>query len=188
MITQIIESIHSNPVIAAVRKEQDIEEAVRSKASAIFILNADIFNIGYMVSHVKDNGKNVFIHIDFLEGIGRDNRAVDYIAEVIKPNGIISTKSHSIKYAKEKGLFTIQRFFLIDSLSYDTTIKTALAIQPDLAEVMPAVMSRVIGKICRDLPIPVIAGGLIETKEDIIEILHSGAIGASTGKKALWDL
>ncbi len=188
MITQILESIQSNPIIAAVRKEQDIEEAARSKASTIFILNADIFNIRYMVDHVKDNGKNAFIHIDFLEGIGKDNRAIDYIAEVIKPDGIISTKSHSIKYAKEKGMFTIQRFFLIDSLSYETTIKTVQSIQPDLVEIMPAVMSRVIGKICRELSIPVIAGGLIETKKDIIEILHSGAIGASTGKKALWDL
>jgi glycerol uptake operon antiterminator len=186
MIGNIIESIRKNPVIAAVRKEEDIGEAVLGKAHNIFILNGDIFNITKMVDTVKESGKNVFIHIDFLEGIGRDNRAIDYIAEIIKPCGIISTKSQSIKYAKGKGVFTIQRFFLVDSLSYDTTVKTANMVQPDIVEIMPAVMPGVMGRICRDLSIPAIAGGLIETLEDIELVLSSGPIAVSTGKKALW--
>jgi glycerol uptake operon antiterminator len=186
MIGDIIESIRKNPVIAAVRKEEDIEEAVMGRAHNIFILNGDIFNIRKMVESVKEKGKNAFIHIDFLEGIGRDNRAIDYIAEVIMPSGIISTRSQSIKHAKEKGIFTIQRFFLIDSLSYDTTVKTAHAVQPDLIEIMPALMPSVMERICRDLSIPVIAGGLIETQDDIKVVLNSGPIAASTGKKALW--
>lgn len=185
-IADIIESIRENPVIAAVRKEEDIGEAVMGKAYNIFILNGDIFNIRKMVDCVKDNGKNAFIHIDFLEGIGRDNRAIDYIAEVIKPSGVISTRNHSIKYAKGIEVFTIQRFFLIDSLSYDTTVKTAHSVRPDLIEIMPAIMPGVMEKICRDLSIPVIAGGLIETSEDIKVVLNSGPIAASTGKKALW--
>lgn len=188
MITDIIESIRKNPVIPAVRKEQDLVEAVLSEAFTIFILNGDIFSIKNMVETVKESGKNVFIHIDFIEGLGKDNKAVDYIAKVVNPTGIISTKSHSIKYAKEIGLFCIQRFFLIDSLSYETTIKTIHSICPDIVEIMPAVMPAVISKICRNIPIPVIAGGLIETKEEIIEILRSGSIAASTGKKSLWNL
>jgi glycerol uptake operon antiterminator len=35
---------------------------------------------------------------------------------------------------------------------------------------------------------PVIAGGLIETRNDIIEVLQSGCIAASTGKKELWNI
>jgi glycerol uptake operon antiterminator len=34
---------------------------------------------------------------------------------------------------------------------------------------------------------PVIAGGLIESKEDVIEILNAGALAISTGKKVLWE-
>ncbi|NLV36881.1 MAG: glycerol-3-phosphate responsive antiterminator [Clostridiaceae bacterium] len=188
MIRDIIESIRENPVIPAVRREEDIQEAVLSEALTIFILNGDIFNISKMVDSIKESGKNVFIHIDFLEGLGRDDRAIDYIAEKVKPTGIISTRSSSIKYAKKIGVFTIQRFFLIDSHSYETTVKTIHTIGPDIVEIMPAVMPAVISRICQEISVPVIAGGMIQTKEEIIEILKSGSIAASTGKKSLWNL
>jgi len=36
--------------------------------------------------------------------------------------------------------------------------------------------------------VPVIAGGLITTKKDIIEVLKAGALGVSTCNKSLWTL
>jgi len=187
-MSSIVDNIAENPIIAAVRKEEDVKDAVASQVTTVFLLHADIFNIKSMVDEIKGCGKNVFIHIDFLEGIGKDNRAIDYIAEVIKPDGIITTRSSPIKYAKDRGIFTIQRFFLVDSQSYETAINTARSVRPDMAEIMPAVMPGVIKKICRDVPLPVIAGGLVNSKDDIIEILKSGAVGVSTGKKELWAL
>jgi len=67
-------------------------------------------------------------------------------------------------------------------------VKIAQTVKPDLIEVMPGVMPGVIGRITRQVSIPVIAGGLIDSKQDIIEILKSGALGASTGKAELWNL
>lgn len=186
-MSNILESIREDPVIAAVRKETDLKRALESEALTVFILNGDIFNIKGMVDRVKESGKHVFIHVDFLEGLGRDNKAIDYIAMDVRPTGILSTKSSSIKHAMEKGIFSIQRFFLVDSLSYDTAIKTALAVRPHVVEIMPAVMPSVIRRICGELPMPVIAGGLIESKEEIIEVLKAGCIAASTGKKELWS-
>lgn len=184
----IIERIEENPIIAAVRDEKDLDAAIDSQVTTIFLLHADIFNIQRLVDRIRENGKSALIHIDFLEGIGRDNKAVDYIAEVIRPDGIISTKSSHIKYAREKGIFTIQRFFIVDSLSYDTTIKTVMSVQPDMIEIMPGIMPSVLRRISRKLSLPVIAGGLIESKQDIMEIVKAGALGASTGKKDLWSL
>lgn len=186
-MSEILESIRKNPIIAAVRKYTDLKSALDSEALTIFILNGDIFNIKIMVDQIKDRGKQAFIHVDFLEGLGRDNKAIDYIAGVVRPTGILSTKSSSIKHAIEKGIFSIQRFFLVDSLSYDTAVKTASAVRPDVVEIMPAVMPSVIRRICGELPMPVIAGGLIETREEIIEVLKAGCIGASTGRKELWS-
>jgi len=183
-----LEGIRKNPVIAAVRREQDIEAAIASEAMTIFILNGDIFNIKSMVDRVAGSGKQVFIHVDFLEGLGRDNRAIDYIAGAVRPTGIISTRSSSIKHAVDTGIFCIQRFFLVDSLSYDTAVKTAHSVKPDVVEIMPGVMPGLIGRICKEMPMPVIAGGLIESKEDIIAVLQAGCIAASTGKKELWSM
>lgn len=187
-MNKLLESIEQNPVIAAVRDEEDITAALGSRVSAVFLLHCDIFNIKERVEEVKQSGKSVFIHLDLLEGLGKDQRAVEYIARVVRPDGVISTKTPHIKHAKEAGLFTIQRFFLLDSQSFEQTIRTAKVSMPDMLEVMPAVMPKIIEKICGLLDIPVIAGGLIEGKEDIIDILKAGAVGASTGRRELWSL
>lgn len=188
MYGSVLKGIEKNPVIAAIRTEKDISTVLSSQVTTVFLLHADIFNINRLVEKVKNSGKNVLIHIDFLEGIGNDHKALDYIIEVIKPDGIITTRSSHIKYSRNKGIFTIQRFFLIDSQSYRTTIRTVQTVKPDMIEVMPAIMPGVIGKVTSNVEFPVIAGGLIDTKQDIIQILSAGAVGVSTGKKKLWLL
>jgi glycerol uptake operon antiterminator len=184
----IINRVELNPVIAAVKREEDLETAIKSQVNTIFLLCADIFNAKSMVKRIQDADKSALIHIDFLEGIGKDTKAIDYIIQVIQPDGIISTKSSHIKIAKEKGMFTIQRFFLIDSKSYEMTIKSVKSIQPDMIEVMPGVMPEIISRITGQLSIPVIAGGLISNKQDIVGALKAGALGASTGKIDLWGV
>lgn len=186
MHKEILQKIEENPIIAAVRNEADVQEAILSPVSTIFLLHADIFNLQNMVERIKEAEKCVIIHIDFLDGISRDNRAIDYISEVIRPHGIISTKNSTIRYAMGKGMFTIQRVFLIDSLSYENSVKTAQATNPDMVEVMPGIMPNIIKRITQHISVPVIAGGLIEAKEDVIEILNAGALAVSTGKKELW--
>jgi len=187
-MSRYIERIEANPVIAAVRKPDDLEDALKSQATAVFLLHADIFNLAGLVSAIRERGKDVFVHFDFLEGLGRDSRAIDYLMQVIGPDGMITTKSSHVKYAREKGFFVIQRFFLIDSQSYDTMVKSVHALKPDMVEVMPAVMPSVIRRTCSRLPVPVIAGGLVESKEEMLDVLNAGAIGVSTGRKELWVL
>lgn len=187
-MNHVLASIEQNPVIAAVRAEEDVDAAIEAGVSVVFLLHCDIFNMQGLVERVKQSGKSVFVHIDLLEGLGKDQKAVEYIARVVRPDGIISTKTPHIKHAKDAGLFTIQRFFLLDSQSFDQTIKTAKASMPDMVEIMPALMPSVIERVCRLLELPVIAGGLIGCKEDIVEVLKAGAIGASTGRKDLWRL
>ncbi len=165
-----------------------METALECDVTTIFLLNSDIFNIKSLVDRIQAGSKSAFIHIDFVEGLGNDHKAVEYLAEFIKADGIISTRGNLIKHAKHMGMFTIQRFFLIDSLSYKTTIKQVQAVKPDMIEILPGVMPGVIKRICREVSIPVIAGGLIDSKQDIIEILKAGAIGASVGKASLWNL
>jgi len=185
---EILEKIEGNPIIAAVRSEEDLEYAVNTTVSTIFLLHADIFNLSPFVEKARNSGKNIFIHMDMLEGIGKDNKAIDYIHREIRPDGIISTKSSHIKYAMEKGLFAIQRVFLIDSQSYKQSVKSILTVQPDMVEVLPGIMPGIIRRISGRLSIPVIAGGLIESKDDVIQILGSGAMAISTSKKELWNL
>ena len=182
----VICNIEENPIIAAVREDKELEEAVASPVTAVFLLHADIFNIRSKVDYIKKSGKSALIHIDFLEGIGNDHRAIDYIMEVIKPDGILSTRSAQVKYAKGIGMFAIQRFFIIDSLSIDNLFKTVQSTQPDMIEIMPGIMPKVISRITGQLKLPVIAGGLVSEKSDIYDAIKAGAMGVSTSDRELW--
>lgn len=187
-LREIIAKIEENPVIAAVRKEEDIEYAVSAPVTTIFLLKSDIFCVERDVQRIKQKNKNVFIHVELLEGIGKDNKAMDYIARVIKPSGIITTRTSQVKYAMEIGMCVIQRFFLVDSQSYETAIKSVHVVKPDMVEIMPAVMPGIISRFCKDVSLPVIAGGLIDNKGDMLGALKAGALGVSTGKRELWEL
>ncbi len=57
--------------------------------------------------------------------------------------------------------------------------------KPDMIEIMPEITTKVIKKFA-DGSIPVIAGGLIEIKEEITEAISNGAFAVSTGKEELW--
>lgn len=187
-MNSILERIKENPIIAAIRHEADMQQAVNTDVAAIFLLQADIFNISSLVATAKEKQKMVFVHMDFLEGIGKDHKAVEYLAKVVRPDGIISTKTNHISLAKEHGMYSIQRYFLIDSQSYEMMLKSVNSNHPDMIEVMPAVIANVLKRITAQLPCPVIAGGLVDDKNDIIQALANGALGVSTGKKDLWTL
>ena len=54
-------------------------------------------------------------------------------------------------------------------------------------EIMPGIIGKAISRFSKGY-IPVIAGGLLETKAEVTEALGSGATAISTGAKELWYL
>ena len=54
-------------------------------------------------------------------------------------------------------------------------------------EIMPGVIGKIIRQFANG-PIPVLVGGLIDTKEEIAEALSNGAVAISTSKKELWEI
>ena len=99
---------------------------------------------------------------------------------------IISTKNNLLKAAKSFGMLTVQRVFLIDSLSIGTAIKASQMINPDAVEIMPGIMPRITKQISSSLEVPVIVGGLFSYVEEINLALENGALGVSTSSKLLW--
>lgn len=175
------------PIIAAVKDLDKLDIALESNCNIIFLLSGNIFNLEQIVKKVKEKGKMIFIHVDLVEGFSRDATALKYIHEKIAPDGIVSTRNTQLRAAKELGLLTVQRLFILDSLSIDTTVKTSSLIKPDAVEIMPGIMPRITKQLCSKLTVPVIAGGLISEKEDIEKALESGALGVSTTCSELWS-
>lgn len=85
------------------------------------------------------------------------------------------------------GLLTVQRVFIIDSLSIETAVKASQMINPDAIEIMPGIMPRIISKLSSSMDVPVIVGGLVSEKEDVTTALKSGALGVSTSSSKIWE-
>lgn len=178
--------LNKNPIIAAVKNLDNLAEALESDCEIIFLLCGNIFNLEDIVSRVREKNKLIFIHVDLIDGFSRDATALRYISEKMKPDGIISTKNNQLKAAKELGLLTVQRLFIIDSLSIDTTVKTSQTIKPDAVEIMPGIMPNITKKLSASLEVPVIAGGLVSEEEHVVNAVKNGALGVSTTCKELW--
>ncbi len=176
-----------NPIIAAVRNPRDIYDAVASPCQIIFLLTGNIYNLKQMVDYINASGKHAFVHLDLVKGYAQDHYFIKYLKEEIKPTGVISTRNSLISRAKQEGLMTIQRLFLLDSSAMDVTITSARKIKPDAVEILPGLVPKLIHKVRDELTLPIITGGFIETGEEVRSCIDAGSISSSTSHKPLWD-
>ena len=186
MDRNFIEIFRNNPIIPAVKTDKDIEEAINTDNEIIFILTSTITNIPEMVKKIKSSGKLAFIHFDLVDGLARSVHALDYLAEATNTDGIITTKTTLVKAARERNIFVVQRFFILDSLSIESGFKAIRDYKPDAIEILPGLMPKVIKQFSGSTSTPVIAGGLITDREDIMAALNAGACSVSTTKYDTW--
>lgn len=183
----ITEVLVENPIIAAIRNEKELNLALENNPKVVFILKCTILDVEEMCLRLKKEGKVVFVHLDMVEGLRGDAVGIEYIKQC-QVDGIISTRVNNIKQANKSGLMTIQRIFMIDSQSLKTGIVGITEAKPTAVEVMPGVAKSIIEKISKATRVPVIAGGLINEKSQVMEALSAGAIAVSTTAKDLWNL
>lgn len=188
MIKSIVNCLDNSPIIAAIPNDSIGEDDIPSSVEVVFILSSNILTIEDRVNALKKSGRKVFVHMDLIDGLGKDLVSVKYVNERIKPHGIISTRNNLLRYGKEVGLITVQRLFLIDSMSFVSGINMIKNYEPDFVEVMPGLIPRAIDELKRRISQPIIAGGMVTQKSDIIQVLKAGAIAVSTSNMGLWDL
>ncbi len=172
-------------VIAAVKTKEMFDLACSSKPGIIFDLLPNIDTIEENVLKASENGKILFVHIDLAEGIGKDKAGLKFLKRM-GVNGIISTRASMIKSAMEIGLKTVQRIFILDSQSIKSA-EAVLQYKPDMIEILPGIMPSVIKEIAGVVNMPIIAGGLIKTTDDILSAVNAGATTVSTSLPKLWE-
>lgn len=182
------ESLEDSPIIIAIKDEEGLKKCKTSDSKVVFILYGDICNITDIVAEVKDAGKIALVHLDLIAGLSAKEVAVDFIHQYAKADGIITTKPQLIKRAKELNMYTVLRFFVIDSMAFNNIEKQLKNVHPDLIEILPALMPKVVSKICKSTSTPVIAGGMVSEKEDIMELLNAGVMSVSTTNSDVWFL
>ena len=161
---EFVEKIEASPIIAAVKNEEELENCLKSEIDVVFILYGDVVTIPGIIDRIKDSGRTA--------------------------DGIITTRANLIHHAKELGLSTVLRFFILDSMALSNIEKLTRvnrAAMPDVIEILPGIIvPKIMRKISAMSCVPVIAGGLIKDREDVMNMLNNGAVAISTSAQDVW--
>nr|WP_255548238.1 glycerol-3-phosphate responsive antiterminator [Planococcus beijingensis] len=170
------------------RNMKEFERLLKSDHEYIIFLEIRLAQLKQLVQVAKKAKKKVILHVDLIQGLKTDSYGFEYLVREVKPDGIVSTRSNVIALAKKNNLMTIQRLFLLDSQALEHNINLINQVKPDYIEILPGIIPSVIKEVFDKTGIPVIAGGLIRTKEDILLAYDGGAKAISTSQPELWEL
>lgn len=184
----IQELMLDHPIIAAVKDDEGLAAALGSECAVIFLLYGSLLNLAGLIRRVHAAGKFAVVHADLVEGLGNREVAADVLAQFCRPDGVISTRASTVRRARHLGLMTVQRAFILDSMSIDGLQSQLSVGKPDFVEILPGIMPRVIGEVSQMTATPVIAGGLIKYKEEVMAAMRSGAVAVSTSCRAVWEM
>ena len=162
----------NNNILPAIRNIKDLEKLIKTDYKMCVLLDMHIGHIKSIMELLKQNHIECFIHI--------------FIIQQYKPKGIVSTKSKVIKKAKSLNTLTIFRVFIIDSQALKRSIDLIKKVEPDFVEVLPGVASKAIHHIQKETNTQVIAGGLINTIDEVNEAVKNGAKYVTTSYDKLW--
>ncbi|MBQ6636202.1 MAG: glycerol-3-phosphate responsive antiterminator [Lachnospiraceae bacterium] len=185
-----VNKIEASPIIAAVKNDSELERCLKTDVEVVFTLYGDVCTIPEITKKIKAAGRIAMVHLDLIAGLTQKEISIDYIRDKTCADGIITTRANLIRHAKERGLATVLRYFVLDSMAIDNIHKLALqgySSQPDVIEILPGTLvPKVVKRICAMSRVPVVAGGLIQDREDVMNMLDNGVIAISTSCPDVW--
>jgi glycerol uptake operon antiterminator len=181
-----LRALAQNPVVPAVRgPDSALEAALAGEHPAIFVLGGDIFGVLRRIGS-QDRRPQIYVNVDLVGGIASDASGLRFLSRYVE--GIISTHRHVIELAKSSGLITVQRLFAIDSGAVERGLKLIRRAEPRFVEILPGLAyCEIADQYSEVLDLPVLAGGLLKSPDDISTILRAGAVGVSTSHQGLWN-
>lgn len=186
MFIKELKMAQSNTVIPSVRNMDQFELALKSESPIVLVLFGDILTLPSMVEAARSCGKGLFVHLDFIGGIGKDEVGIRFLSQM-GIAGLITTKAYLCHVIRDSGMIAIQRLFLMDSESLRTGINLAVKYKPDIIEVLPGVVPAFsIERIKKETKLAVFGGGLIQTADDVQTAFKNGITAVSTSNKELW--
>lgn len=182
----IDEILSLHPVIASIKDEDGLRAVLRAPCPVVFVLFGSVMTIHGIVATLKSAGKTVFVDVDLLDGFSSKPVTVDFLKAHTQADGVLSSKSIMVKAAKSAGLLAIHRLFLVDSFSYNNVSKQVKISEPDAIMILPGCMPRVLSWVRDDTDLPLIAGGLVCDKEDVVGALGAGATAVASSNRDVW--
>ena len=162
-------------------------QCLRTDIQTVFVLYGDICNIPEIVHQIKDAGKIAIVHADLISGLATKEISVDFLRHSTLADGIISTRANMIQRARELNMIAILRVFLIDSMALDSAL-SAKNLKPDAIDILPGLMPSMLRKVRQMTGLPILTGGLITEKKEVMQALEAGALAISSTAPAVWEM
>lgn len=179
--------IDNDPIIPAIKDDRGLESVLSCDSNIVFILYGTVANIAEITEKVVESGKMAFVNVDLIEGFANKDIVIQYLKKYTRADGILSAKASMIKAAKAQGYFTIHRLFVIDSFSFNNLGRQIEISQPDYLEILPG-WPKLISWVMETTAIPIISGGLICCKEDVVAALKAGATAVCSTNPEVWSM
>jgi glycerol uptake operon antiterminator len=174
-------------VIPAIENYKTLKLFLKSDIEYCVLLDFQLVELDEIIFQLKQQNKKILIHIDLIKGLTPNEFGAIYLIQKLKVDGIISTKNSAVVTAKKRGIISVQRIFLKDTLSLNKSLQVVEKVQPDYLEILPAISTAILPKIVKSSHQKVICGGLIQSKKEIDNCLNNGAIGVTTSNPKFWD-
>lgn len=173
-------------VIPAITNHQDLKKFISLPLTYGILMNFQLAQLPELIGIMRENKKKVLIHSELIKGLTADEFGAIYLIQVLKVDGIISSKPKVIEICKKRKVVGIFRFFLKDSLSLEQSLEIVRKLNPEYVEILPATSYEVLPRIQRELNAKILMGGLIASKLDVEHCLKAGAIAVTSSKTELW--
>lgn len=176
------------PIIPALRREADLATAAASSAAVVYLMNAELSTLDMFLQVLRAAEKDVIVHLDLCSGLARDVEAVNYLANS-GVAGIISTHVDILGAAASRGLYAVQRTFMIDSSSVQSALRSLKRFEPDALELLPApVAPRIVSALRAQSPhVAAVGGGLVTSLQEADALIQQGLDAVSVGSPSLWS-
>lgn len=169
--------------------ENDTSPSLR-RSSVIFVEGSELAEVERQLDALvqgREDKPAIFLHIDFIDGLGKDAAGLRFIRRYPALSGIITVKGPLTSVARDLGLHSVLRVFLHDSRAVERGLHLIKAHRPDAVELLPAVAA--VGEASSFLRtgVPCIAGGLIHNVKTVETLLQAGFKAVSASDHKLWD-
>lgn len=175
-------------ILPAIRNMKELERAFAYPYEYLVLLDTHVGQVKPIVDMMRSRGKKALLHADLVEGLKNDEAAAEFLCQYVRPAGVLSTRASVVAKTKQNGLIAIQRLFLLDTNAVEKGYKLLERSAPDYIEVMPGVLPFMIEEVRERTGIPIIAGGLIRSAEDVERAVAAGAEAVTTSNASLWGI
>jgi glycerol uptake operon antiterminator len=174
-------------IVPAVNDFTQLRRFMDSEYPLCVIMNRHIASLEKIARELQEGSKRALVHCDLIHGLSPDEYGAEYLCGRFRPAGVISIRPGVIAACKRLGVTAIQRAFLIDSSALAKSLAAIEKAKPDYVELLPALCTPLFPMLKEKIDLPLIAGGLIQSKDMALEILQSGVQAVTISMDKLMD-